>query len=189
MAEANPVRGRGLRVAGHPLHAALSAFPIAFLSAAPVLDGIALWRGGAFFWAASFWAMVVGVVAALPTLLAGLVDYATIASGERALVTATAHMVAMLAAVACLGGDLLLRGGPGARHGGGLLVSLVLDGLGGLVLIVGGWLGGELVFVHGVGRVVARSDPATPQPAVSFVRPDHPSDGDPHGRIRHTQGS
>ena len=142
---------RGLRVAGHPIHAALSAFPIAFLSGSLLADGVALVHDSALWWAHSFWLVVGGVGAAIPTALAGLLDYAAIAPGERALKTAVVHLTVMLGAVACFAADLMFRAGPQPPHGVLRAATVALDAAGALVLLIGGWLGGELVFSHGVG--------------------------------------
>ena len=71
-------KARGFRLGGHPVHAMMSDVPLAFFLMSVVVDGIALFRGGGFWWAVSSWTVVVGVVAAIPTACAGLVDYATI---------------------------------------------------------------------------------------------------------------
>lgn len=57
-----------------------------------------------------------------------------------------------LSAVGCYATSLLLRGGPEPQVAGEGLVAVGLAYLG-LPLLVGtGWLGGELILRHGVGR-------------------------------------
>jgi uncharacterized membrane protein len=68
-------------VLGHPVHPALAAFPLAFLSGSVLADGMALLRVDPFWWAVSFWAVVAGVVAAVPTATAGLFDYVAFPEG------------------------------------------------------------------------------------------------------------
>jgi uncharacterized membrane protein len=153
---------RGLRALGHPVHPALAAFPIAFLSGSVLADAVALWRSDPFWWAVSFWTVVAGVVAAVPTAGAGFADYVAIPEGDRALKTAMVHLTVMLIAVGCFGVDLLLRAGPAAPRGGLATATVALDVLGAVVLTVGGWYGGDLVFRHGVGRT--HEAPFTPQP-------------------------
>jgi uncharacterized membrane protein len=55
---------RGLRVGGHPLHAALSDFPLVLFLLWVALDAVALGGGGALFWTLGHWALIAGVVAA-----------------------------------------------------------------------------------------------------------------------------
>jgi uncharacterized membrane protein len=160
--------GRGLRVLGHPLHPALAAFPIAFLSGSVLADAIALLRSDPFWWAVSFWVAAAGVLVAVPTAGAGLVDYTTIRAGDRALRTGTVHLTVMLVAVGCFGIDLLLRGGPAVPRGALVPATVALDAVGAAVLTVGGWYGGELVFRHGVGGMCD----STPSVAQAEPMPD-----------------
>jgi uncharacterized membrane protein len=145
-------RGRGLRMLGHPLHPALAAFPIAFLSGSVLADAIALLRADPFWWAVSFWVVATGVLAAVPTAGAGLVDYTTIEQGGPVFKTATVHLTVMLVAIGCFGVDLILRGGPAAPQGALVAATVALDVAGAAILTVGGWFGGHLVFHHGVGQ-------------------------------------
>lgn len=163
MAEMAVPGGRGLRVLGHPVHPALAAFPLAFLSGSVVADGIALLRDDPFWWAVSFWIVVAGVVAAVPTAGAGLLDYVAIPQGDRAQKTGLVHLVVMLVAVTCFAIDLILRAGPAAPRGALATTTVVLDVVGAAILSVGGWFGGDLVFRHGVG--VTRDSVPTPAQA------------------------
>jgi uncharacterized membrane protein len=45
-----------------------------------------------------------------------------------------------------------VRGGPAPPAGRAAVGVLLLEGVGLLLLSVGGWYGGHLVFHHGVGR-------------------------------------
>lgn len=47
--------------------------------------------------------------------------------------------------------SMFARGGPEGPEGGAVLAVMLLDGAGALLLSVGGWYGGHLVFHHGVG--------------------------------------
>src|SRR5262249_4558160 len=49
---------RGLRVGGHPLHAAVSDFPVVLLLLWVLLDGTALVLGSPSFWALGHWALI-----------------------------------------------------------------------------------------------------------------------------------
>ena len=46
---------------------------------------------------------------------------------------------------------MFARGGPEGPKGRAVLAVLLLDGAGALLLSIGGWYGGHLVFHHGVG--------------------------------------
>jgi uncharacterized membrane protein len=142
---------RGLRIGGHPLHAALSDFPIVLLVLWVVLDGAALVQGSPLVWMLGRWALIGGIAAAVLAALAGFIDY--LALGEtapRAVRTASVHLAVMLS-VASIAVLALVFRGAAPPTGTGLVVHvaalvLVACGLG-----AGGWLGGHLVFHHGVG--------------------------------------
>ena len=133
----------------HPLHPALVHFPIACWSLAVVADFASLHFGSAA-WSWSGGLIVVGCAMALVAMVAGMIELARVPEGP-ALRDAYLHMVAMLAALTFFAARLLLRLDhfqPLAPDG----LSLVLDGGGFLALGIGGWLGGRLVYGHGVGR-------------------------------------
>jgi uncharacterized membrane protein len=101
-------------------------------------------------------ALIGGLIVALPTAVTGFADWVTIAWGTPRWRTATLHLTAMLSAVA-LFALAAWRQYPGYEQGhvtsGGLVFCLA----GFVVLTAGGWLGGTIVFVHGM-RVLGRSD-------------------------------
>lgn len=133
----------------HPLHPALVHFPVACWSLAVVADFAALWFGEvAWRWSAGL--LAVGCAMALAAMLAGLTELARVPGGA-ALRVAYWHMGAMLAACTAFLVRLLLR----LEDGRPLepdAVSLWLDTAGFFCLAIGGWLGGRLVYHHGVGR-------------------------------------
>ena len=133
---------------GHPTHAALVSFPIAFLNGALVSD-VLFWQLGDPFWArASFYLIGAGIVMALLAALAGFTDFL----GDRrvrALGHAWQHMIGNLLAVGVAAANLVLRlADPAAAI---MPTGLVLSAAVALILSFTGWLGGELVFHHRVG--------------------------------------
>ena len=142
---------RGLRVGGHPLHAALSDFPMVLLLLWVVLDGGALLLGSPLLWMLGRWALIAGTAAAVLAATAGFVDYLGVAEQKpQALRTASAHLAVMLSVTSVAVIDLVFRGAS-RPAGAGLVLhvaALVLVASG---LAAGGWLGGHLVFHHGVG--------------------------------------
>jgi uncharacterized membrane protein len=106
----------------------------------------------------SLLAMGGGLCLALPTALAGLLDWLDIPKGTPARTTATVHLVAMVTATLLFALAFLaqLDGYDNGRvETLGLAVGLAAEG----VLTLGGYLGGTIVFVYGV-RVLKR--PETP---------------------------
>jgi uncharacterized membrane protein len=142
---------------GHPLHPPLTDATIGMFVLATALAIIG--ATGAIQEAAGkgcWLALVGGLVAAVPTAATGFADWVRLEWGSPPWRTATLHLTAMVCAVALfalaawLQHDGYLRGDVETA---GLIFSVA--GLG--ALTVGGWLGGTIVFVHGV-RVLARDD-------------------------------
>ena len=100
--------------------------------------------------ATAWWlALVVGLVVTVPTALTGLIEWLFLTWGSPIWRTATLHMFAMLTAtVFFLLAAIFGHGGyvDGEVTAGSLLLTLV--GFGSLTL--GCWLGGTIVFVHGM---------------------------------------
>jgi uncharacterized membrane protein len=142
---------KGLRVFGHPLHAALSHPPMGLLGTALLWDAVGAWRGEAVWWAVSYWGVAAGLASACVTACAGAVDYAAIEEGDPALAAGSRHLLFILCAMLPYTVSMFARGGPEGPKGGAVLAVLLLDGAGALLLSIGGWYGGHLVFHHGVG--------------------------------------
>jgi uncharacterized membrane protein len=152
-----PIRG----LPGHPLHPPLTDVTIgAFMLA----GGLAIvgYAGGVQDAAAKgcYLALLGGLIAAVPTALTGLVDWLTIDWGSARWRTATWHLTVMLTAVA-LFALAAWRQHPGYQHGDVTAGGLVLSLAGVVVLTVGGWLGGSLVFVHGTRVLNEREETRT----------------------------
>lgn len=144
--------GRRLRFRGHPLHPAITDFPISLLPLAFLWQLVALWQGGDFWWKAAFWTIIAGLAAALLAATTGFLDYLTLEDRKGpAFRTATNHMLVMLTGVSSFLGSLIAQGGPDAVSGTRAGVAVGFAAFGALLLMLGGWLGGELVFRHGVG--------------------------------------
>lgn len=133
----------------HPAHPALVHFPVACWSLATVADFASLWLGEpAWQWSGGL--LAVGCSMAVLAMLAGLWELAQVPDGP-ALRDTYLHMGIMLTAFALFTTRLLTR----MDHLQPLApdtLSLVLDALGFIALGVGGWLGGRLVYGHGIGR-------------------------------------
>jgi uncharacterized membrane protein len=124
---------------------------MALLPASTLCDVIASSTGDPFWWQMAFWTLVAGEAAALAAATAGFVDYLAIPPERKASQVALRHMVAVGIAVTIFLFRLLI----GPRSGGGApadpTILLILSISGTLILLAGGWLGGTLVYRHGVG--------------------------------------
>ena len=142
---------------GHPLHPPLTDVTIGtytFATIAAILDVANLvQRNAAYAW----WiALVVGLCSTALTATTGFIDWIEIEWGSELWKTATLHLSAMLTATgAFLAAVLVGHHGytQGTVSGGAFALTLV----GFVLLTTGGWLGGAVVFTHGM-RVLNLAD-------------------------------
>jgi uncharacterized membrane protein len=97
-----------------------------------------------------------GLVLALPTALTGLLDWLEIPKGTPARALATTHLLTMLAATAIFALAFVAQL-DGYRDEEVEVLSVVLGLAAEGLLVLGGYIGGTLVFVHGV-RVLKRPE-------------------------------
>jgi uncharacterized membrane protein len=141
-------------VAGHPIHPMLVVVPIGLWIFSLAADLIAIGAERPELWRAlAFYTMAGGLIGALLAAAPGFVDWLSLAQ-PRVRQIATYHMALNLAVVALYAVNLYLRTQlpPGARAPVILSVAAVA------LLAVSGWLGGELVYVHGVGVQAPRGE-------------------------------
>jgi nitrite reductase/ring-hydroxylating ferredoxin subunit/uncharacterized membrane protein len=146
---------------GHPLHAVLTDLPVGAWSFAALFDLIAgMTDTPEADWAAD--ALVkVGLVAAVPTALAGIADYSTIP--EDAAATGALHGILNSAALGLYLFSMFDRQA-GRRGRGRVLGTLALGVMGAAAA-----LGGELVYRHRVG--VNHNEPVTGEGEWTAVMP------------------
>ena len=146
---------------GHPVHPPLTDATVGiytFATIAAVLSALGIAEDAA----ANGWALglVIGLVVSAATSATGLVDWLKIEAGTPLKRTATSHLVAMVAATAFFLVAALVGysdGMDGVVGSGGLILTLVGFGL----LTLGGWLGGTIVFVHGMRVLDLVEEPAS----------------------------
>lgn len=141
---------------GHPLHPLLVTVPIGSWVAAVIFDIVAfVGDDPAAFTTGARWLYAIGVVAAVVAAVFGLLDFTRLTPGTRARRIATIHLVLNLVAVAIFTAAWLVHVGSDDPSVLGLVLGIIgLCGLG-----VSGFLGGELVFRHGV-RVADETEQA-----------------------------
>ena len=145
---------------GHPLHPPLTDATIGAYTAATAMGfasivGVAE-RGAAHGW---WLALIVGLIFTVPTALAGLADWWTISPGTPLKRTATSHLIAMVTATVFFLIAALI-GHKGYTHGAVHPGPYVLTLIGFASMTVGGWLGGAIVFVHGMRVLNLVTEPA-----------------------------
>ena len=135
---------------GHPLHPPLTDATIGSYTVATVA-GLASVVGIAHITAAHAWwiALVIGLIVTALTALTGFADWLTLTWGSPIWWTATWHMASMLTATVFFLIAALV-GHSGYSHGAVETGPFILTLIGFVFLTVGGWLGGAVVFVHGM---------------------------------------
>ena len=138
-------------VAGHPVHPLLIVFPVGLFIFSLLCDLIALLSADAQTWyTVALYTMVGGFVGALIAAMPGFIDFLSI-TDDRVRKIAIMHMACNLIAVTLYGVNIWLRVNGDDPSGTPLLLSLIAVGL----LGISGWLGGAMVYRHGVGVNVA----------------------------------
>ena len=154
---------------GHPLHPPMTDGAIGAYTASVVLGCLGAVGIAEDSLAKGWWlALLVGLGFGALAAFTGLIEWLTISWGTPLWRTATFHMLVMVRATllvvlaALTGYDSYTKGDIG-----GLALGLALVGYAALTL--GGWLGGSIVFVHGM-RVLSLVD----EPTKKAVTPEGP---------------
>ena len=132
-------------IAKHPIHPMLVPLLIGLWIFSLVCDLIALAGYPGAWPTVAFYTIVGGIVGALIAAIPGLIDLLSLPAGPRG--TAIAHMAINLTVVALYVINSWLRWPDPAQFGGAPFV-LSLIGVG--LLAVSGWLGGKMVYEHGI---------------------------------------
>jgi uncharacterized membrane protein len=145
---------------GHPIHPPLTdvtigTYTFATVAAFAEVTGITE-NAGAWGW----WiALVFGLIVTVPTALTGLLDWLTITRGTELWKTATLHLTAMLSATLFFALAAIF-GHASYTHGNVSSGAFVLTVVGFGLLTLGGWLGGAIVFTHGMRVLSLKNEPA-----------------------------
>jgi uncharacterized membrane protein len=148
-------------IRNHPIHPMLVVFPFALWTTAVVFDVLGIVTGNSTFRSVAFYDIAAGIVGALGAAVPGFIDY--LALKGRAARVGTWHALLNVAALLLFTASWLGR----TRWGAGIIGTESwipqLTAFVGLALIIpSGWLGGSLVYKHGIG--------VAPQPATVPVR-------------------
>ena len=149
-------------VGGHPLHPILIPFPIGLLVFSFIADLIYLW-GGNPVWRdyIAFYTLLGGIIGGVAAAIPGLIDWATL-TDRAAIKVANWHARVNIATIVIFAASFYLRTTSGSGWVSGLpILPFALSLVGLIGLTIAGWLGGELVFKHGVA--VTEEGKASPQ--------------------------
>ena len=156
---------------GHPLHPPLTDATIGAYTFAAIMAVLSRLGVSEHNTATGWWlALVTGLAITIPTAITGFADWLTISSDTPLWRTATLHLSAMLAATvvfAITAGAGHADYVDGSIGGGALVLTLV----GFAVLTLGGWLGGAIVFTHGM-RVLELVEEPTSRAISPLPKPE-----------------
>ena len=133
------------QIGGHPIHPMLVQFPIVCFILTLVCD-VLYTQSHTELASASTWLLIVGLVMGALAAVAGLTDFV----GDKRIQGADAikHAAANVTAVVLEVVNLVLRlKNPDSIGSTGVWISLVVV----LILLYSGWMGGRLVYIHGIG--------------------------------------
>lgn len=143
-------------IGNHPLHPAMVAVPIGAFFLALLAD-LGFLNDGRPFWAEmALIAVCVGVVTALIAAVLGFIDFTGLPEGSRVRGIAIYHMAINVAAVLLYTVSAYLRWSFGPPYSPSV-IALASSFFALAILLVGGWLGGKMVFELRAG-VVEPSD-------------------------------
>jgi len=145
----------------HPLHPILVAFPIGLWMFSLVCDLMHQFGHDRMWSLMAWYAMVAGLLGALAAAVPGIIDFFAI-TDPRAGRVALLHLAINVGLILLFGVNAWVR----TLLAPTSMVPLLLSVVGIAGLMVSGWLGGELVYVHRVG--VARNGVA---PGGATLRP------------------
>ena len=145
---------------GHPIHppltdATIGAYTFATIAAIIQVLGITAHNGAIAWWLA----LLVGAIWSSVTVVTGFVDWLTITPGTPLKRTATSH--ALVNAGASVFFVLaIIFGHKHYTHGLVGTGPFILTAIGFGFLLLGGWLGGAVTFVHGMRVLNLVEEPA-----------------------------
>ena len=138
-------------IGGHPIHPMLIPFPIALWVFSLVADVIFLWRGNPV-WRdhIAFYTLLGGILGAAAAAVPGLIDWLSL-TNKAVVKIANWHARLNVIALLVFAASFYLRTKGGSEMvSGSHTIPFGLSVLGAILISISGWLGGEMVFKHGV---------------------------------------
>jgi uncharacterized membrane protein len=133
-------------IAGHPIHPMLVVFPIGLWVFSLVSDFIFLATGDPTWRATALYTMGGGIIGALAAAVPGLIDLLSIRDPATRRI-GIRHMALNLTIVVLFVINFWWRMQAPTPSNGPVWLSVIAIAL----LVISGWLGGEMVYVHGAG--------------------------------------
>lgn len=139
-------------IAGHPVHPMLIPFPLALWTTSFVVDIIFYFVRHPTLLIISKFMIAAGCLGAVAAAVPGFIDWLAIGNGEVKK-AANWHARLNIAALVVFAISLVLRTSRYSdfvgRH---LTIPFLLSLVGVILIVISGWLGGELVYRYGIGQ-------------------------------------
>ena len=136
------------KLLGHPIHQMLIVFPLGLLAMALIFDIIHLATGVGYWSEIAYWMIAAGIIGGLVAAPFGLIDWLSIPAGTRAKRIGAWHGGGNLIVVVLYAASWWFRREAPQNP---MTLAYLLSFGGGLIALVTGWLGGELVNRLSVG--------------------------------------
>jgi uncharacterized membrane protein len=137
-----------IKILGHAVHPILIVFPLGLFATAVVFDAIGWATGNGTWLEASFRIIAAGIIGGMISAIFGLIDFQAIPWDTRAKRIGIWHGLGNVAVIILFGASWLTRWTTPSNPG---RLPVMLSLAGALLMLVTGWLGGELVERLGVG--------------------------------------
>lgn len=157
--------GSRASIAGHPIHPMLVVFPIGLFIFSFICDLISLGSADPVWNAVAYYTMAGGIIGGVAAAIPGFVDLFSLPP-SRARSVGIVHMSINLIVVALFAINLWTR----ANAAPDALGPIWLSAIGVVLLAISGWLGGEMVYVHGVGHSHGREHAAPERASAAASR-------------------
>ena len=139
-------------IGGHPVHPMLIPFPLALWVTSFVVDILFYFLRHPTLLVIAKLLIAAGCLGAIAAAIPGFIDWLAIKNGEVKKI-ANWHARLNVAALVVFAISLFLRmGSYSGLVGRRLTIPFLLSLVGVILISISGWLGGELVFRHGVGQ-------------------------------------
>jgi uncharacterized membrane protein len=140
--------GATAAIAGHPLHPMIVVIPIAGLVGAAITDWVYFLTRDQFWAMASYWLIIASLITGVIAAIAGIIDFMGV-ERARTMGLAWGHAIGNVAAIALTLVNYLIR--RESPMDPALPQALILSTVVFAIVLLTGWLGGEIVFRHGIG--------------------------------------
>jgi uncharacterized membrane protein len=140
-----------VKIAGHPVHPMLVAYPVAFYTATVVCYIVYSNNHDVFWFKVGYVANAAGLIMAVLAALTGFIDWLNIPSNVRAKKVGLYHMICNVIALLLFGICFLQQKNKWMDPQPELGAAIILSVLGFAVTLIAGFLGWALVQKHHVG--------------------------------------